>query len=206
MLIKDLFERDITREIQGVIKVGQNDESSRYHELEEYVVTRELLKHLSLFYDNYRKSLERPTDQMGVWISGFFGSGKSHFLKILSYLLDNEPVKGKKPVDFFESKIEDAALYAEMKRSARFDCETILFNIDSKSPLGIKSDKEAILKVFLKVFYDHLGFYGDDLRVVELEKYLKKEGRLETFQAEFEKIKGMPWLDRRNCFMFDEDW
>lgn len=205
MLIRDMFERDITREIQGVIKVGQNDEESRYHELEEYVVTRELLKHFSLFYDNYRKSLDKPTDEMGVWISGFFGSGKSHFLKILSYLLDNEPVQGQKPVDFFESKIKDAALYAEMKRAARFDCETILFNIDSKSPLGNKSDKEAILKVFLKVFYDHLGYYGDDFRVVELEKYLQRDGKLEAFQQNFLDISGQPWTERRNCFFFEED-
>ena len=44
---------------------------------------------------------------MGVWISGFFGSGKSHFLKILGYLLSNEIVVGKASVDYFEDKIND---------------------------------------------------------------------------------------------------
>ena len=205
MLIRDMFAKDIQREIKGVIKVAQDDEENRFQELEEYVVTRELLKHFSLFYQNYQKGIDGFTDEMGVWVSGFFGSGKSHFLKILSYLLDNEEVKGKKPGAFFKDKIADAAVYADIQRAARIDCETILFNIDSKSPLGIKSDKEAILKIFVKVFYDHLGFYGDDFKVAELEKFLKREGVLGQFQENYAAIKGETWLHRRDCFLFDED-
>lgn len=205
MLLRHMFNKDIGREIRGVIKVAQDDEETRFQELEEYVVTRELLKRLSLFYQNYQKGIDGYTDEMGVWISGFFGSGKSHFLKILSYLLENKAVKGKKPIELFEDKVADSLVYADMQRAARLPCETILFNIDSKSPMGIKSDKEAILKVFVKVFYDHLGYYGDDLKVAELEKYLKKEGALEKYQDSFASIKGEPWLERRNCFLFDED-
>ena len=205
MLLGHMFNKDIGREIRGVIKVAQDDEETRFQELEEYVVTRELLKRLSLFYQNYQKGIDGYTDEMGVWISGFFGSGKSHFLKILSYLLENKAVKGKKPIELFEDKVADSLVYADMQRAARLPCETILFNIDSKSPMGIKSDKEAILKVFVKVFYDHLGYYGDDLKVAELEKYLKKEGVLEKYQDSFASIKGEPWLERRNCFLFDED-
>ena len=205
MIIRDMFKKNIDREIKGVIKVAQTDEATRYQELDEYVVTRELLKHLSSFYYYYQKSLDGLTDEIGVWISGFFGSGKSHFLKILSYLLDNETTQGKKAVEFFDVKVPDPALYADIQRAGRIDCETILFNIDSKSPLGIKADKQAILKVFIKVFYDHLGYYGDDFKVAELEKYLNREGALQKFQENFERIKGEAWLERRNCFAFDED-
>jgi hypothetical protein len=205
LIIRDMFKKNIDREIKGVIKVAQTDEATRYQELDEYVVTRELLKHLSSFYYYYQKSLDGLTDEIGVWISGFFGSGKSHFLKILSYLLDNETTQGKKAVEFFDVKVPDPALYADIQRAGRIDCETILFNIDSKSPLGIKADKQAILKVFIKVFYDHLGYYGDDFKVAELEKYLNREGALQKFQENFERIKGEAWLERRNCFAFDED-
>ncbi|WP_061215054.1 BREX system P-loop protein BrxC [Syntrophomonas wolfei] len=205
MLLREMFVKNIDREIKGVIKVAQDDETNRFQELDEYVVTRELLKHFSSFYQNYQKGIDGFTDEMGVWISGFFGSGKSHFLKILSYLLDNEEVKGQKPADFFADKIADPAVYADIQRAAQINCETILFNIDSKSPLGVKSDKEAILKVFAKVFYEHLGYYGDDFKVVELEKFLSKEGVLDKYQANFAAIKGEPWLERRNCFLFDED-
>ena len=153
------------------------------------------------------RSIDGYSDEMGVWISGFFGSGKSHFLKILSYVLENREVKGIKAIDFFEDKVaeKDPLFYAEMKRAADIECETILFNIDSKSPIGMKTSKDAILRIFAKVFYEHLGYYGDDLKVAELEKYLQREGVLEEFQNSFAMIKGEPWEMRRSCFLFDED-
>lgn len=79
MNIENLFIKDITREIQGVIKIGQKEEDTIRLELEEYVVTEELQKHLDTFFKAYTRSIEQPTDKVGTWISGFFGSGKSHF-------------------------------------------------------------------------------------------------------------------------------
>ena len=81
--IEDLFLNDIKREINGVIKVDQDDEQNVYTELDEYVVTKESLKHLDRFFDRYHHSLSTPTDKIGSWISGDFGSGKSHFLTTL---------------------------------------------------------------------------------------------------------------------------
>jgi len=104
MYIKEMYQKDIERDIRGVIKVAQKDDDHIYQELDEYVVTKELNKHLAKFYENYQKGIDGHTDKMGVWISGFFGSGKSHFLKILAYLLENQQVKGKEATDFFESK------------------------------------------------------------------------------------------------------
>lgn len=95
MQIKSMFEKQIDRDIKGVIKVGQSDEENIYQELDEYVVTKELRKHFRDFFENYEKGIDGYTDKMGVWISGFFGSGKSHFLKILSYILKNKEVEGK---------------------------------------------------------------------------------------------------------------
>ena len=83
MQVRELFYKDIERDIKGVIKIGQDDEAYIHQELDEYVVTKELSKHFSDFFDSYNKSIDNYTDKMGVWISGFFGSGKSHFLKIL---------------------------------------------------------------------------------------------------------------------------
>ena len=99
MKLSDMFLKSIDRPINGVIKVMQTDDENRQQELEEYVITRELRKHFSSFYDHYEQGIDGSTDKMGVWISGFFGSGKSHFLKILSYLLANEVVGGKRAID-----------------------------------------------------------------------------------------------------------
>lgn len=201
-----MFLKDIERDIRGVIKVAQTNEADIYQELDEYVVTQELHKHFSKFYENYSRGIQGNTDKMGVWISGFFGSGKSHFLKILAYLLKNSEVNGKKPVDFFDEKIKDSLVYANMKRTADVKTEVILFNIDSKSSLDNKSKEDAILRVFMKVFYEHRGYYGDIPGVAEMEKHLDKQGVYETFKAEFYALAGEHWEDRRNTFYFDADY
>ena len=105
MRLLDIYKSDINRDINGVIKVAQNDEQSIEQELREYIITRELRKHFNTFLTNYEKSITNPTDKIGVWISGFFGSGKSHFLKMLSYLLSNDVVAGKRAVEYFADSL-----------------------------------------------------------------------------------------------------
>lgn len=78
MKIQDMFVKDIARDLQGVIVVGEGEDAGVQQELEEYVVTRELLKHFREFFSNYKKGIAGKTTKTGVWISGFFGSGKSH--------------------------------------------------------------------------------------------------------------------------------
>lgn len=206
MIIKEMFQKDIERDIRGVIKVAQTDEENIYQELDEYVVTRELNKHLSKFYENYQKGIDGDTDKMGVWISGFFGSGKSHFLKILAYLLENKKVKSKKAIEFFQDKVQDPLILANMNRTADVETEVILFNIDSKASMDSKSKEDAILRVFMKVFYEHRGYFGDIPGVAEMEKYLDQKGVYEQFKTEFKALSGEEWSDRRNTFYFDADF
>jgi hypothetical protein len=94
---------------------------------------------------------------MGVWISGFFGSGKSHFLKMLSYILENKEVHNKKTVEYFRDKFsEDPATFMLIDNATKGQTETILFNIDIEGP--INKDKTAVLRVFAKMFYNALCF------------------------------------------------
>ena len=203
MQLQYIYKADINRDINGVIKVAQNDERSIEQELSEYIITRELRKHFNTFFNNYEKSLTAPTDKIGVWISGFFGSGKSHFLKILSYILSNDTVAGKKAVDYFQDKFDDPMMFAQLERCAGVPTDTILFNIDSKSP--INKDKTAILRVFAKVFYEYRGFYGDDLKVAKLEQFIDKSGKMDSFKNKFEEIHGESWEASRDAFSFFED-
>lgn len=158
--LKKIYAKDIEREIQGVIKV--DDESYISQELEEYVVTEELLKHFNSFFDAYNTGINGNTEKMGVWISGFFGSGKSHFLKIVSYLLENKEVNGKKAVDYFDDKIDDNMLLADIKRAGNIPTDVILFNIDSKTE-NSNGAKDKILDVFEKVFNEKWDFQSHHL-------------------------------------------
>ena len=177
MFIKDMFAKPIDRDIKGVIKVGQGDDENIRQELEEYVVTRELQKHFADFFGNYKKGTTSHTDKMGVWISGFFGSGKSHFLKILSYLLEDKEVNGKKAIDYFieDKKIVDPMVLADMKLAASTPTDVILFNIDSKSEMMGKQSKDAIVSIFLKVFNEMQGFSGSNLFLADLERQLTEK-------------------------------
>ena len=118
---------------------------------------------------------------MGVWISGFFGSGKSHLLKILSYILDNEVVGGKRAIDYFidDKKISDQMVLADMQLAANTPSDIIIFNIDAKSESDGKSNKDAIVNVFLKVFNNSLGFCGAIPYLADLERKLTEDGKYE---------------------------
>lgn len=203
MRLQNMYKADINRDINGVIKVAQNDERSIEQELREYVITKELRKHFDTFFSNYEKSIHTPTDKIGVWISGFFGSGKSHFLKILSYLMKNDVVAGKNAVDYFAGKFDDPRMFARIEQCAKVSTDTILFNIDSKGPMN--KNKTAILEIFAKEFYKHIGFYGDDLKVTKLEQLIDKLGKTEKFKEVFERIHGDSWENSRDIFYFLED-
>ena len=203
MKIQNMFLKDINRDINGVIKVAQDDEQSLIQELGEYIITKELRRHFTTFFENYSKSIDYPTDKIGVWISGFFGSGKSHFLKILSYLLSNPSIGNRRAVEFFEDKFNDAMMYATVVRCTNIPTESILFNIDIEGP--INKDKTAVLRVFSKVFYNHLGFYGEDLKVAYLERFIDKQGKTEEFRKAFKEINGASWTESRAAYAFFED-
>lgn len=207
MRIGELFAKKIDRELQGVIVVGQGKDTNVAQELEEYVVTRELEKHFRDFFAAYKKGITGTTPKMGVWISGFFGSGKSHFLKILSYLLGNKRVGDKTALDYFveDQKIHDPMVLADMKLAAETPTDVILFNIDSKSDSGAKQDKDAIVHVFLKVFNEKLGFCGSMPYVADLERKLTESGQYEAFKAAFEDEYGSPWEKSRQDFDFIQD-
>lgn len=205
MRLKDMFYQDIERDIKGVIKIGQDDETNVYNELEEYVVTNELKRYFDDFFESYKKGIGNHTDKMGVWISGFFGSGKSHFLKILSYLLDNKKVNGKEAIKYFDDKIKDQMVLADMKLAADTNADVILFNIDSKSDSDSKSNKDAIVKVFMKVFNEMQGFCGSIPWLAELEHSMSKNGDYENFKNTFEALSGSTWEEAREDFFFEED-
>lgn len=204
MNIKNMFEKPIDRDIQGVIKVGQSNEENIYQELEEYVVTNELTKHFRDFFSSYKNGINKHTDKMGVWITGFFGSGKSHLLKILSYLLQNKEVNGKHAIDYFTDgkKIDDPMIIADMKLAGTVPADVILFNIDSKSDSNSKSLPDAIVRVFLKVFNEMQGFCGSRPYIADLERRLSDEGKYDLFKQYFNESSNKKWESERQSGAF----
>ncbi|RYD29164.1 MAG: BREX system P-loop protein BrxC, partial [Verrucomicrobiaceae bacterium] len=165
MKIQELFVKPVERPIDGVIKA--DDDRNLRTELEEYVVTRDVSRGLSHFTECY---LEEPTAN-GVWISGFFGSGKSHLLKILSLVLDSTPLAGGvRPADLVLPKIDDEIIQANLRKAASIPSRSVLFNIDQKFD-GIGGDHSApILEVFVKVLNELQGYYGKQGYLAQFER------------------------------------
>lgn len=192
MIIKNFFEKNINREIETVIKADDRDHVST--EVTEYVITKEIAKKIGDLFSNYTKY----SGANGVWISGFFGSGKSHLLKILSYVLENKEVDGYKCGELFAEKIEDDSLLkGDILASARIPSESILFNIDQQAQITTKQEASAVLKVFYKIFFDHLGYYGFQPHVAEFEMWLDKQKKYVEFKSKFNETLGTDWETAR---------
>ena len=146
--------------------------------------------------------------RIGVWVSGFFGSGKSHFIKILSYLLQNRVVthdgQTRCAIDFFDGKVADSLLFADIKRAVGTGADAVLFNVDSKANHQ-KDGRNAILGVFLRVFNEMQGFSGDHPHIAQMERYLKSQGKLDAFHDAFLAAKGRAWADERDAYEFNHD-
>jgi hypothetical protein len=210
MKVEEIFTKQLTRNINGVVKAEQMDNDSVYVELDEYVVTQELDRHFREFFEAYLPSCSsqfNPNTKMGVWIKGFFGSGKSHFLKILSYLIENREVekdgKTRKAFDFFKEKITDAMLISDIHSAVNKDADVILFNIDSRA--NTDEAENAILKVFLKVFNERVGYCADFPHIAHLERELDKRGQYQAFKDKFAELTGDTWENNRDAYDFYRD-
>lgn len=193
MLIKDIFKEDINRPINGVVQAGQTDENTINTELKEYVVTTEILENIKEFYKNYQDVYKTPSKDIGIWISGFFGSGKSHFLKILSYLLDGKRINGIEPYAFFRDKIEDESLLRVMKSIGEKPSDALLFNLGAESATKTNQvKKETIIEVILRMFNEHLG-YSTTLWIADFERQLAMDNKYESFCLKIEEMYDEPW-------------
>lgn len=192
--LKDIYSKDIERSIQNVIKIQESQEIVQ-QELSEYVVTKELNKHLSTLFTKYDKSITEKTDENGVWISGFYGSGKSHLLKILSYLFKNNEIEnGKRAVDYFDEKIDNPILLADIKRAGSIPTDVILFNISYLG--GQNTVKAPVLNAFEKAFNESIGL-STLPKCAEFERYLIAHNKYEEFQNKYKEEYNEDWKTKR---------
>ena len=199
--IGDLFQRDITRPIDGVIKA--DDRAGLMMELDEYVITNEISKRLSDFLEEYNNY----SNKNGVWISGFFGSGKSHLLKMLSLALENAKVDEVLAADLFSQKCaDDRLLKAALDKACQIPSRSVLFNIDQKAAIISNNDVDKLLTVFQSVFDETCGYYKEGY-IAQLERDLDAQGLYAAFKEEFERISAnnLPWSKGREQALFESD-
>ncbi len=186
--LKTIFAKPVDRAIEGVIKA--DDEASLRLEMDEYVLTNEVAKRLESFlqaYNDYEGA-------NGVWVSGFFGSGKSHLLKMLAFLLENRQIEGSPALDLFLPKCGDnEILRGDLRKAAAIPSKSILFNIDQKASVISKEEIDALLAVFVKVFDEMCGYFGKQGHIAQFERDLDSRGLYEPFKSAYETEAGKTW-------------
>ncbi|WP_444964112.1 BREX system P-loop protein BrxC [Nocardiopsis sp. M1B1] len=197
MHLTEIFAKDVQRPIEGVIKA--DDIAHLGTEVDEYVLTNEAAKGLESLLEAYTNY----TNANGVWVSGFFGSGKSHLLKMLAHLLgdvEGDDFPRERVSESFRTKAEDAFLPPLLDQADRIPAKSLLFNIDQKATLISKDQSDALLRVFVKVFNESRGYYGDQGHIARFERQLDDEGQLEAFKDAFRSVSGRDWVERRPSF------
>ena len=190
MTIKELFLKQVDRYIEGVIKA--DDERHLATEVGEYVVTTEVARGLDEFVERYL----HETGANGVWISGFFGSGKSHLLKMLSLLLENRLLSdGNLTADLILPKIDDEDTKANLEKAIRIPSRSILFNIDQKADAIGGDHTSPILSVFVKVMNELQGYYAKQGHIAQFECDLDSRGTLEGFKTAYAQATGSSWAN-----------
>lgn len=205
-MIRNIFKKDIKRTIEGVIKADNLNDESVFQEVDEYVITNDLSKKLDEFFEVYSSTIGKPTESIGVWISGFFGSGKSHLLKILSYILSNHRVHSDLIGELFMQKVQqDFELKNNIEKALKIPAHAILFNIDQKAEVGAKNSDDAILSVFMKVFNEMRGYYPKFGYIAKFESDLDKQGLFTNFKTRFKELSGESWESGRETIFIEND-
>lgn len=197
LTLKEILNKDITRSIDGVIKAG--DESHILQEVEEYVITREIERELSKFVGCYKQSIQDGSQYPynGVWISGYFGSGKSHLLKMLSLLLANRHIDGISLKDTFLSKITDAILKADLEQIIEHPSTSILFNIEQMAESAKNRSYDPVLFAFWRMFTRMRGYYDESGPLANFERHLDEEGLLGNFRDFYQRNNQISWNEAR---------
>jgi len=201
MTIREIIKRDIGVKVEGVVKVY--DDAALATEMREFVVTDKIEDELKRIVDTFTQVSETlrlggtSRDVMGIWISGFFGSGKSHFSKVLGYLLQNDEIgdtSGEKCIDLFSKHISDTARgknirarLGEIKQNTQI--KTIAFEIRSRQSL---TNPNSVGEIILGEFYRSIGL-SENFVVARIERKMAQKGLLETLEKVYESKHGVPW-------------
>lgn len=189
--IGDLLTRDLGRKIEEIIQVDQSDEQSVYAEITEYVATNSIREQYHDLLKAVAQAPSDPNESVGVWVSGFFGSGKSSFAKNLGYALQNRPVLGKKFADLFKQQLEDKRTSDLLDLiNAKTPTDVILFEVAKEA--DTRKVTQRIAELMYTVLLRELG-YSEDFDIAELEIELEAEGRLPQFIATCKTLLNKDW-------------
>lgn len=204
MKLRELYSKPINRAVNPAVSATKFDPETERVEIQEYVFTDEIINGLFRILNAIKNN--RPYDHVGIWIDGYYGSGKSHFLKYLDYcitphtrdaamqrLLDAvkaiDPLDEKHNIDFDYEQLLSIANW--LKRAT---IDTCIFNLETSYD-NSTDKKKAFLHVFWNEFNGKRGFNKFNITLAQnLEKPLQEKGVFEAFKERIAE-EGGDWND-----------
>ena len=198
MQLSEIFERKIDRVINSAVVVSNQKEATVDAEITEYVFTSDLIEKLYYFLDTV---LNKKVGKTGIWINGYYGSGKSHFIKYAHYCLDS--ANSEKAFEHYRLNVEKhqkendlsevtVSNVIQLKRKIeQTHIENIIFNVEDETDDG---SGERLTRIFLSMLNRFRGYNSSDIPLAILfEKYLDKKGVLAEFKARLLEESGYNW-------------
>jgi hypothetical protein len=190
--IKELLAREADRNIEEVIKVDQNDSALIREELREYVITDSILGHYLRILEKYNETPANPHENIGIWVSGFFGSGKSSFAKNLGLALAARDILGESAAKMLAARRADSnrlgVLLAQI--TEHIPTDAVIFDVSTDR--GVRTANQSMTEITHKCFVSYLGYAGH-LDIAQLEIDLESEGRLDLFKETYQKTFSKNW-------------
>ncbi len=214
MKIRDLFAYDVTRDIPPVVYFHEQSPAKLEAEVSEYIITggypegdpraRRIKGGIHEQFVHLLRSIVRELDKKtgpelpASWISGFYGSGKSSFAKLLGLALNGAILPSGVPLaqaliarDDSPRRTEFAEAWAELVK--RVDPIAVVFDIG-----GVARDNEHIHSAVLRQVQARFGYCPKSNLVAEHELKLERDGEWERFVFVAEKALGKPWDVAKN--------
>jgi len=187
--IKDVMLLDLTEDIKDVIDVEQQTEDELQFEIENYIVTNKIAEYFGDFINLYQSNIK----ETGVWLSGFYGSGKSYFGKMLGYVLENPSVHGTPFLERFIQRLAGIPNQSLLENAARrlnvYETKVVFLDIAKQNT------KNGLAWTLFKKFLRTLGFLDDVFGYWEYGLYL--DGKYDQFLSDVQRITGSSWQELR---------
>jgi hypothetical protein len=196
MKIGEIFRTDLEREIKEVIKVDYADAHEVIEEIQDYVVTDRIHDEFLTVLDQYRETINNPSEDVNVWVSGFFGSGKSSFAKVLGYVIADPDLGGSSPASLFTEKLPTTEARA-LLNAIHAQAPTLSIFVDLAAGRNVAREGESVVLPIYRELLSVLD-YARDFRLANLEYTLEEDGRLGQFKKAFQSVTGHEWRARRD--------
>ncbi len=198
--IRSLFStrRQIDRRIEKVIDYAARDVDRLQAEIEEYEATDSVEANFRRFLETYQRAVQGgQVTEVGVWVSGFYGSGKSSFTKYLGLALDGSTSIGGRPfIDLLSERLHSTDVRALLRTVASRTPTTVIFLDLGAEQLAENASATISSVLYWKVL--QWARYSKVTKLAQLELTLERLGKYGEFQEKYKARWKEDWLSIHN--------